>query len=127
MLRGGELTDLTCHVRRAVPLLGAAQGGGSAQAHVELEVRVAEGRRQRGELGQALHPIGRPAEHVEGLVPRHEELDALLRRGRGGKRDVHDPEDLFGGVGPQRVSARLDRELHTDGPVPCGLRVVGEH
>ena len=54
-----------------------AERGGPAQPDVELEPRVAERSGERRQLGQALHPVLGPAEHLERAVAGLEELDAV--------------------------------------------------
>ena len=122
----GELTDLAGELRGAVVLLGGAERGGPAQAHVELEVRVTERLGECGELGQPLQPVARTSQHVERAVARLQQVQALLRGRGGGERELDDTQHLFRGVRGQRVPARLDREADAHGRVARGLRVERE-
>ena len=63
-----EPADVPREVGCQLVFLGDAQRRGAAQHHLELQVRVAERLRQRGDLGQALEPIAGPAQHVERVV-----------------------------------------------------------
>ena len=121
-----ERPHLARELGRPLVLLGRAQRRGTAEPDVELEVRVAERLRERAQLGETLEAIGRPAQHVEGAVARLQQVEPLLRRGRGRERDVDDAQDLLRGVGGERVAARLDREPHAHGRVAGGLRMMGQ-
>ena len=106
----GQVPHLARELRGAIVLLGGPHRRGPAQPHVDLQTRVAQRLGQRRELGEALHPVRRAPQHVERLVARVQEPDALLRGGGRRQRELDDAQDLLGRVGGERVPARLDRE-----------------
>ena len=122
----GSLADPTSELGRLIPFLRQAKGGGTTKLHVHLEVRVAHGFGQRRQLRQALQPIVRSPQHVEGFVAGLEERQPVLRARGGGEREVDDPEDLLWRARPERVARGLDGEAHADRGIAGGLRVVGQ-
>ena len=84
--------------RGAVVLLGRAERGGAAQPDVELEMRIAERLRERGELGESLErSLGRRSmssarSRASSRSSRSCEVAA------DGQRELHDAQDLLGRV-----------------------------
>ncbi len=122
----GHVPHLARELRRAIVLLGRPHRRGATQPHVDPQAGVAERLGQRGQLGEPLHPVPRPPQHVERPVTRVEEPHALLRRRGRRQRQLDDAQDLLRRVGGERVPARLDREPDAHGPVPRRLRVTGD-
>ena len=122
----GQVPHLARELRRAIVFLGRPHRRRPTQPHVDPQARVAERLGQRGQLGEPLHPVPGPPQHVERPVARVQQPHALLR-GRGGRqRQLDDAQDLLGRVGGERVPAGLDREPHAHGPVARRLRVTGD-
>ena len=116
---GGEL-------RCPLLLLRQPQRRRAPERDVQVQVRIAERFRQRGELGEPFQPVTRPAQHRERVVARREQAEALLRRGRLRQRDLHHTQDLVGRVRGERGRRRLDREAHADLRVAGRPSVMGE-
>ena len=96
-------THLAGELRRAILLLVHPQRGGAAQPDVELEVRVAERLGERGELGEALHPVVGRRSMSRARSRASSSVDAFLRRGRERQRELDDPQ------GPPRARWRPAR------------------
>ncbi len=77
-------------LRRAIVLLRQPQRGRAAERDIEIQVGVAEGLGQGGKLRQSLQAIPGPPEHLQGVVPRGQQTEPLLRRRRLRQRDLHD-------------------------------------
>ena len=107
---GGERLDAPGQLRRPVLLAGQPNRGRAPEHHVELEVRVAERVGERGQLGQALQPVERLAEHVLGVVAEREQRDAVLRARGERQRHLDRAQDLLGGVRRQGRARGVDRE-----------------
>ena len=66
--------DFARYVSGSFEATVSPQSCGTSKLDVELESLVANGLRQRGQLGQRIEPIGRPTQRLERIVPNSEQL-----------------------------------------------------
>ena len=95
--------------------------------HVELEGRIAHRLGEGGQLGQAVEPLGGPAQDGERIVAGREEDPPVGRRRHDRKRLLDEPERLLGGVRGEGGRRRIDGEARGPHGVACRERVLGKH
>ena len=124
---GGADPGATRQLRCGVLVVAHSQRRRTPELHVELEGRIAHRLGEGRQLGQAVEPVGGPAQDGERIVAGREEDPTVGRRRHDRKRLLDEPERLLGGVRGEGGRRRIDGEAGGPHGVTRGERVLGEH
>ena len=124
---GGAGPDAAGQLRRGVLVVAHPQRRRTPELDVELDGRIAHRLGEGGQLGQAVEPLGGPAQDGERVVAGREEDPPVGRRRDDRERLLDEPERLLGGVRGEGGRRGIDREARGPHGVAGRERVLGEH